>query len=539
MPANSVFSVLTRIVAIAVVTGVFAQSFSTACYAQSGEDVAKGLLRALIESQLQKSQRRSEVAPPPNSLRPPNGRGVPGHPQVTPQMQQLRVIAAGFSQEMATLSALLQTDSHRNVEVRRMLPDVIRVQAAATALSQRSTAVHNHLLVMDDFRNLNSEWSVLSHQLEHRRSVSPQAKSCMQRIAALDSQYCSLLGLQEQFNSQDLTRAVYTLTTYVRDITDDVQDRPQPGAAHHELVREMGQFGQRVEYFAALVSRGTAYSAVVSEYRSLYTDWGRIEGRLSGYSGPGIARTVRRIQDTNRTIHQLLRIELGIDKNQVLNLVHSIDHDMQELCRRITLEHLISLPDGPAIPATADAVLGTLQNLDDLVHRDESSQSIGEAWVFADDAWKQFLYYTGPVKDPAIMVGLRGISSSMTSLKQTLGVTVEYDQELLVSNASTLENHAERLLDVIKRWQRRSGAADQTLQGQAESLVAAFHGLEQSLASRRRSPKHSQQCDQAVVIWQQLRPTLKTCDTDERGELEHIAATLTPELVRLSTMLAE
>ena len=531
------FRFVPAILAFAFVIGGLPQGLTSVCHAQNGEDIAKGLLKALIESQLQKSQRRS--AGPPESLRPSNGRGVPGHPNVTPQMQSLRPIVAGFSQEMATLSALLQTDSRRNVEIRRLLPDVIRLQAAATALSQRTASEHSHMLVLDDFRNLNSEWSVLSHQLEHCGSLSSQATSCMQRISALDVEYCSILGIRDQLNSPDLTRAVYTLTTYIHDVADDVHDRPVPGATHRQLERDLGQLSQRIEYFATLVSRGSAYSTVVAEYRSIFAEWSRIESALTAYSGAGLSRTVRRMQETHRTIHQLLRIELGIDKNQVLNLVHSIDHEMQELCKRITLEHLVQISDGVAVPSTADAVLGTLQNLDDLVHRDESIQSIGEAWAFADDAWRQFLYYVDPIKDPGVVVGIRGISSAMTSLKQTLGVNIEYDLDSLVSNASSLENHAVRLLAVIKRWQQHPGNHDRNLTSQAESLIAAFHSLEQSLGSRNRHANHRQQCDQAIQIWQQLRPSLKNCDTDERGELEHIIANLTPELVRLSTMVGE
>ncbi|MGB4739542.1 MAG: hypothetical protein WBH50_15195, partial [Fuerstiella sp.] len=162
-----------------------------------------------------------------------------------------------------------------------------------------------------------------------------------------------------------------------------------------------------------------------------------------------------------------------------------------------------------------------------------------EAWAFADDAWRQFLYYVDPIKDPGVVVGIRGISSAMTSLKQTLGVNIEYDLDSLVSNASSLENHAVRLLAVIKRWQQHPGNHDRNLTSQAESLIAAFHSLEQSLGSRNRHANHRQQCDQAIQIWQQLRPSLKNCDTDERGELEHIIANLTPELVRLSTMVGE
>ncbi len=534
---NNIGRIVLAVTTFAVVVAGLPQILTSACHAQNGEDIARGLLKALIESQLQKSQRRS--GGPGETLRPPNGRGVPGQPQLTGQIQQLRPIAASYSQEMATLAALLQTDSRRNVEIRRALPDVIRIQASATALSQRVGSAYSHELVIDDFRNLNSEWSVLSHQLEHCTAVSQQAKSCMQRISALDAQYCAVLGIQEQFNNQELTRAAYTLTTYVHDIADEVNNRLQPGDNSRQLSRDLGQHSQRVEYFAALVSRGGAYSNVVSEYRTIYSEWTRIEGQLGGYSGIGISRSIRRIQDTNRSIHQLLRLELGVDRNQVLNLVHSVDQDMRALCQRLTLKHMILLPDGSALPGTADAVLGTIQNLDDVAHRGEGAQSLGEAWVYADEAWKQFLYYTKPLNDPVITTGIRGISASMSSLKQTLGVTVEYDQELLVSLASTLESHAVHLQTVVNRWQSRPGTHDPTLPRQIQSLINTLHGLEQSLISNRRTTSQRQQSDQAVLIWQQLRPALKACDTEERGELEHIVSTLTPDLVRLSTMLAD
>jgi len=73
----------------------------------------------------------------------------------------------------------------------------------------------------------------------------------------------------------------------------------------------------------------------------------------------------------------------------------------------------------------------------------------------------------------------------------------------------------------------------------AEKMVEEFHHIEQALAAGDAPGDHLSDCDRAIALWQQIRPVLKTCNTDEREQFDHIAATLTPEIVRLRTMLDE
>lgn len=506
------------------------------CHAQKGEDIAKGLLRALIESQLDKSRRRTDSR---DNLRPPNGRGIPIQPQLTRQMQQLRPITASLSQESATLVALVQTDARRNLAARSHLPDAIRLQATASALNQRVNSQYNHILVTDDFRNFNNDWSTLSHHLGECSGLGSQSQACLKRIAALDAQYCSILGIQEQFNSRELVRAAYTLTNYNRDLIDDIKDMYRPGNKHRQLLRDMGRYSQKAEYFANLASQGTTYQTVVSAFQDSFASWTQMEPRLAEYSTHSLVRTMRRIQDSNREIHGLLRLEMGLDRNLVLQLVHTIDHEVTEVFRAITLEELMSLPDGQSVPVAADAVYGTIQNLDDLVHRDQSPQEIGEAWVYADEAWKEFRYYLTNVRNPKAAAGLRSIGDSMKSLKQTLGVTVAYDKDVLVKSASSLEFLTSQLLRAVQKWHRRPGNHDRSLPPRIQQMEASLHHIEQSLISGQPVGSHRGECNQAISLWQQIRPELQKCDTQERPELDHIAGRITAEGIKLHTMLAE
>ena len=502
--------------------------------AQSGEDIAKGLLRALIESQLQKSQRNN------GGLPNPNGQGNLRPNVVTPEMLQLRPIVASYAQESAALSALLNTDARRSFEVRRQLQAAIQLQANATALTQRSARQSNHLVMLDEYRGLSSEWTTLSHQLEQCRSLSAQTRDCMKRVARLDAQYCSLLGIQEQFNNAALTREAYTLTAYLRDLVDDVRDTaPRPGASHDGVLRSLGRLNQEANYFAQLASRGVPFPKAVTEYQQLYQSWQSVEEKLEDYSGNSVARTMRRIRDSHQTIHELLRLQIGVDRNLVLHLVHEIDEDLTGLFKSITLDEMMTLPDADAVAGAADAVYGNVQNLDDLVHRDESPQAIAEAWSYTDEAWGVFAFYVAPSPHARTHASLRSIGQAMGSLKRTMGINVAFDRNALVKSASSLENMGEHLVTAIRRWQTHPGNHNRNLVARTQALVDHCHHLEQSLAAGRHGANHRQECDEIVTAWQQVRPELKKCDTDERETMNHIIGTFTQELIRLRTMLDE
>lgn len=497
--------------------------------AQRGEDIAKSLLRALIESQLEKGKRRN---PGPSTQLSPR----PG--SASKQMQQLRPISASFAQEATTLSALVRTDAARSFQARRRLADAMKLQAEATALRQRVASQNHHTLVLDDFRDLNNEWAVLSHELRQCSDISQNTRACMKRMDDLDARYCSLLEIQAQYDNQQLTASAYTLTTYVRDLVDDVQHCPfQDRNSHRQTMRDLGRLSEKVNYFAGLVSRGSGFDTIVNEYQTLYQTWINIEPRLVDYSGHAVARDLRRIRDAHQDIHKLLRLQIGIDRNLVLHLIHEAHHELEELYRTITLEDLLVLPESNAVPGAADAVFGTMQNIDDLVHRDESPQEIGEAWVYVSDAWNQFEFLLRSVQNPVIRTKMQDIDASISSLQQTLGVTVEYDPQAIFQSASQLESLSDRLLVAVRQWQQRPGQHDRSLQNRISAMIDIFHDIEQSANRRLNRALSLKKCDQAIEHWQRILPQLRTCETPERETFDHITATFTSEAVRLRTML--
>ena len=508
--------------------------------AQSGEDFVKGLLRGLVESQLEKARRKGKL---PDPFRGPNGQQNLRPGQITAQMQQLRPVAASFAQESATLAALLNTDARRNYEARMHLVNALKLQGTATAVNQQTASTGNHLAVVDSFRGLNSEWVALSHQLEQCQVVGNQTRQCVKRLAKLDSQYCSILGIQPQLSNRDLIRESYSLDSHLRELVDLVRRQSYRYGSNSVLRHNLGRHHHEAVYFSEKASAGAAYEAIVQQYKTLYENWQSLQPDLQQITSHAVAEEVRHVQESHQKIHDLLGLQIGLNTNILLHLVHETNETATELFRRITLEQMLSLPDAGLVPEAADVFGGNLQNLDSVLHLiadgQADRQAIGEAWVYADEAWQLLSYYLQALP-PESKVLMASISGNLQAIQHSVGIRVAFDRNSLYRSASALEETADHLVQTIAKWQTRPGTHNRNLLRMAKKLVDQCHALEQSIADRRRSATHCrQQCNAVIATWEQIRPELSKCDTNERQTLNFIVGSFTPEIISLRTLLGD
>ena len=81
---------------------------------EAGKEIAKELLRALIESQLERQGR--ETFGPGRPVPPVIGE-IPRPTQATPEMIQIRRILASMSQDTNALSAVVSEEGRRNPDL--------------------------------------------------------------------------------------------------------------------------------------------------------------------------------------------------------------------------------------------------------------------------------------------------------------------------------------------------------------------------------------------------------------------------------------
>ena len=296
--------------------------------AQDGEDIARGLLRALIESQLEKANRKNRNLPDPFRTPLTQQRGT-----LTAEMQKLRPVAASFAQESATLAALLNTDARRNYAIRNHLARAVELQAEATALNQQAASKLNHLLVLNGFRSLNSGWTALSHQLENSQGVGPQTKKVIGRMDKLDQQYCSILEIKPTFNNARLTQEAYSLDAHLNDLVDDVRYHSRRRDTNQQLLHRLGRLHQQAGFFARMTSGAASYETLVRQYKDLYSDWTVVQPELRRFQDHLMIRNARRIQDGHHKIHELLGMPLPVDGHILTTLATDAQTELVNISR--------------------------------------------------------------------------------------------------------------------------------------------------------------------------------------------------------------
>jgi hypothetical protein len=250
-----------------------------------------------------------------------------------------------------------------------------------------------------------------------------------------------------------------------------------------------------------------------------------------------VSRTAARILETHRTIHQLLRLEFTFDQMMVQKMSGTLERELTELYRSITLEQLMSLTDNRSLPAVADELFGTAQNLTDVVTRKEALPAVGEAWLYLQERWELFEFYTVSIQTPEIRRRIEGVSQSIDILQDAIGVTVTFDRRTLSRQAATIEGLADHLQATVRRWLSRPGQQDVSLGTQFQRFSERCHEMTQFVATGRDQGTLVLKCDEIIAEWQQLRTALSRCETEEKESIEQIIDEFIPALIRLRTML--
>lgn len=496
-----------------------------------GKEIVKDLLRTLIESQLERDGLRNPQRPGPPGV-PPGGQG-------TAEILQLRPVVTALAQEATNLNTLTSSQARRNPDLRRLLPDLLKFQTMATALKQRTDIERDHRVMAEACRQLSQDWKNLAFRLQSISGLSPQSRQSIERVSQLEVQISQLFGIQDAFDGRELVRTADMLVADLRVLVDEVSYSSGGTASRTRLPISLRRHQERASQFANLAASGTPLRSLLVDYQNLYRDWQTIRPDVEQLSSRTISRTLARIQETHRSLHRVLRLNFGIDPGIALRLVEQLQRDLTDLSRTITLEQIMTVPEPRSVAVAADALLGNAANLQDVLSRREDLQVIAEAWFYFDEAWRIFAYHVENIQNPDSRRRIEGINQSMESLRNTLGITVSFDPQEIVSRIAAVHVLAEKIQTETQRWLSRPGQQDQNLRRLVDQFEMRCSELTQLPASRRNQAALLAKCDEIISLWQQIRPQLQRCTTEEKDSLERTADSLTPELVRLRMMTEE
>ena len=500
--------------------------------AQDGKFIG-GLLRELLESQLERKLRKQQAARP-QLVVPQQRRDV----AISVNARKARGYFNSFGTESAQLVKLLRQDAARVPGVRRHLDQVLKLQTRCELLNTRYAKVQTDALLLEDIRELDRDWRMVNHRVSRLRGLSNNCKQSLGRLDEINTQCCALFDVGPQLNRREISRLSVALAAELehleRDVAHELQS--QPGA--RKWILELRRTAVRAQLLSDSALDGDSADSIALEFKQFMKSWTMLSRTLNTSNDRHVARTVEQINEITRGLHEQLWLPIGIDREQITLLATRTSERVKALNDTFSLSMLTELTDGPAILGAAKALNVETAHICESVAGNRSDDDLISHWQELATAWNEYDHYTQAIDSPGIRRLRQEISLNIEAMRQGLGVELVFDRRDVVRYAAELEAIAEQAQHHVGQWQRRPGAnIDAGLIRSAKKLIADCHHLHEECSGRASREHLARDCNKLARDWSKLRPQLMTCRTVDQRTLERISDDATSHLIHLQTML--
>jgi hypothetical protein len=493
--------------------------------------IVGGILKILVESQM-----RGQGGPNQQQLRP--GAPRPGV-RATPELGRARVSVQSFRQESITLSTLLQKESTTNAGLRSLIADAVQLQARADAISQRSRAVPNHRFIVQDVQRLDSDWRRFSYRLQQVPNLSQPCRTCIGQLDRFDVELCDVLSIEPQIDRRTLQRQSEGLVVYLHGLSDDIAYELRRSSSRNALMLKTSQAHQAAVGFSDSVSAGRPYLALVADYKGFLRKWNPLVRELCSFESRFIERTVLRIQNVDQSMHELLWLPRGLDRELLIQLTRGITTEVDRIFDSVSLSLLIQLPGYEDVPSSASDFHGICQHFSDCVEQENDIDELVDAYDYLPSAWVSFSRHFRKVHHDGIRHSLTEIEARLVALREPLGIPGGFDANNARQRAGAIERLADHLHVDIESWLRGAskfaGERKEMLE-HCSHFRTASRQLHAALVHDTPEEVLRGHCATIYSEWELLHRHIADCDAPDRDHIYELLIQISVELVELEAM---
>ena len=487
--------------------------------------IVGGILRILVESQVERGQQ------PSGRLTPPG--------RVSPELGRVRLHLQEFSREAASLGTLLQKGAAGNAALRPLAAETLQFQASAEALHRRSTLVNDHRAILLETQGVDRNWRLLSYRLRQTRGLDADCRECVARLDRIEASVCSALSIDPQIDRRNLSRHGQALSLYLRGLVEDIDFELRRSPQREALKLEASQARQLATGFAEDVSQGAGHNELVAAYREFLAVWNPLVRTLCSAPTRYIERTVLRIQPVDQAIHELLWLPRGIDRQVLSQLTIGIMAEVDRIFDSVTLNVLMTLPGRDEIPGAASDFYGVCEHFADCVQRDEDLDELVDAYSYLTPAWVSFSRHFRTTDHSGIRGSLDEIEKRLVALREPLGVPGGFSREEARDLAASLERLAGLLEEDIALGLRNRddfAAERRTLVEQCRQFRSSAREIHSLLVGNVAGATLRDSSVTAFSRWEQLSNSIRNCDAPSRENLAPLMVRISERLVAIEAM---
>lgn len=509
--------------------------------------LVEDLLRGLLDSQTQPKGASPGGQPqyvPGGQSRPRPPRYIPGPGgiviAVSPEMKDARKQIRSWQVSCEKLVDELRFHEHESPQLRPLLADAMKIQAAVNALNNKAQLYPTLNPLVNDFGAIDRDWRVLSHRLQQVDGLTPKCRTLVTSIAEMDTQLCSLFGIQPQIDRQELVRLTTELNSHFKHLLQDVYYQMR-GKPKGKMIMQQGQeLYSRINQSSSLIPRGS-YDSIVKAYRDCNTQWRYFSRQLRAVTDQRIRRDIQEIELLGRQIHEQLWLPVEMDRDYVTHLMTSIQQDAALLFDTVSLNQLMTCQQPNAVIRSVKEFQNSCASFTESIASGKSPDKL--AWDFKrfEKQWNGVQKPFREFQDNEVNYQLDEINYTMTTLQETFGRGIEIDHQSLVQIAANLDQLCQELsIDIHRRIHRRryDKRFHDSICDQADTLHDAVHDFHRGIISHRSGGIDRKQLSGVFHHWKALKQMMNKCQPKDQAELLKIRRQIEPLMVKLQLVFA-
>jgi|GEM_PF-1501386 len=513
----------------------------------------EGLLRTAIESQIpQVVNPPTQPVPtqPPANLQPPGHRPPtqPGHghthrpPVVDPQIVNLKRALQSFSGELDGLIAMLQQEERYSPAIRPLLGDAVRIKSAAAILLANATRITSPSVLTESFQAVDLHWRVLAHRLRHVQNLSRACRASIVKVDTVEQQLCGLLGIEPQLDRNSLITKLIALRTNLANLIHDVAVDVRDTKLRSRILIDGRRVMSEIDESITTIGRRSKNAEVIKEYQEAFKLWSALTIELRRVGSVSVARNLLQIDKLNAEIHELLWLELPLDRAALAHYAKTIRHEYDCLCGDLSLSMLLTLPDPPKTTAAMGAFVALVDDFGKSIAQNASADDLRWDYRLLDVEWHQ-------IEAQVVKLGVDGIAKhaaticgTVDALRDTLQIPPEFDREMAAQLAASVDQWAARYDMQVRSLVFRPGMYPHQeaakIAAASDTFHDAAHQLHECIIRGESVDDLRSDCMTLADAWQKLAIASGRLIDGDRRTLAQATEQLVPQIAKLQILLA-
>ena len=513
---------------------------------QQRRDLLQGLLKGLIESQLEPSRRAPSNQPyrgqPVPGQRGPIGQPVrPGTPgrtvkiEVSPAMRAARRRLDQWNTAAGSLVGELRRHEQASPQLRPILADSMRFQASLAGLCRRAELSPTIGPLSNDFAALDRDWRIINNRIKITRGFPTSGQPFVVTINDLDRQLCDDFQLQPQVNRVELNRLATTMNNDFDHLLRGLYYNRSPKGV--KLIGEGQKLQASIGQAASLVSRGS-YTDLVNAYTACLKDWRKFSRRVLALRDERLKFSIQHIEDNGRLIQEQLFIPVELDRTYLASITADLGIDSDQLFQNISLADLLKQKSPVQAINHSRSFSAACAKLNQEIQSNVPEDKLAWSYLAFAKNWESTRGSLRELNNPVVNHRMKAITLTVNSLGEVLGGDTLLSHDELVHLLSELDALCRQTAYDARRYIKAPrydiAYRDQMCNGFDELQRQAYAIHRESLnPTYKVNPKTLQPMFQQ---WRTLRPLLGDCKGADKSRFSKYRQDLEPIMVKLQIL---